>query len=1190
MAKMKWTDNQRDAITARDGSVLVSAAAGSGKTAVLVQRVIETITATENPIPIDRMLIVTFTRAAREEMLTRVEKAINNLLQDDPYNVDLLNQRQRLYNAKINTIDGFCTEFVRQYFYKLDIQQDFRIADEKELILLKNQAMDNTLEYFYNENSQDFLNLVDAVCTYRNDNRLRNNIFKLYSFLVTIPFMDSWMSDKLRYYDTAVTPVDKSPYVELILDYIKSCLEYCQELVKNGVETLEKDELLKSEHKAKLMEILTDDSTHIEHLLERTNANDWDKLREYYNSLKWLTFPRFKDESGVKDSIKSIRDNYKSEIKSGCELVFESLDDIFDDTNKMYPLIKAFFDCVKKFHSEFNNIKKDKNILDFSDIENNMIKLLCVESENGIEYTDTADEISEMFDCIMVDEFQDINEVQNLIFKAISKKESNLFMVGDVKQSIYGFRQANPEIFISYKENYNLFNRNTPKYPAKIILDKNFRSRECVLNACNFVFSKLMSPQVGGITYNEEEVLNCGATNYPENNLAKTEVMLIDTSQAGEDNDDTKVMIEAKKVAEKINEIIHQENYTVSTSDGEHPVNLGDIAILLRTSKGMGRKAAIYVDVLNQHGISAVASEKKSIFDSYEIKIVLNFLRIIDNPIQDIPLVSVLMSPIFGFTPDDLAEIRADNPKMSVYSAMLRNKEKNTKCVKFFEVLAQLRTASVTTSVDKLIGMILEITGFDSVVMAVNGVPAKKILLLQKYAREYGESGYVTLSAFINFIDNVIEKNLVLDGSVTTDGDIENAVKVMSIHASKGLEFPVCFICDTNTKFNTKDASEDMVIDAKTGVGIRYKNDYIKYDTIQRKAISLMMKNSFISEELRILYVAMTRAKERLIITAGHKGPYAYLESIGGKLTGETLAPYVVSNFKTLSDWIVACSLLHPSGKEWREIAGCQSEIEPDDNLIPWSFSVIGTENDENSKEVREEKEENPLIAPDMDFLNKVLSKINATYKNQVLTTLPQKVSASDLAHKDSKIFDKVLQKPAFAVTKKASGTDMGTAFHKFMEFCDLTLARDDFDREAERLKKSGYLSEYQCEILEKEKIKTFISSPLITRVINSDEYHREFKFTVKIDTCDYNSEIDAEFARNKIIMQGSVDLLFVENGQVVIVDYKTDRVKDINSLKEIYQKQLELYKKAVGQVMELPVKEMNIYSLHHNQQVNIEL
>lgn len=1186
MSTVKWTESQLDAITARKGSVLVSAAAGSGKTAVLVQRVIETITAKENPVPIDRMLIVTFTRAAREEMLTRVERAINNLLKNDPFNKHLLTQRQRLYNAKITTIDGFCTDFVRQYFYKLDIQQDFRIADEKELVLIKSQALDNTIEYFYNQDSKEFIELIESVCTYRNDNRLRDNILKLYNFLVTIPFMNSWMDKKLDYYDVSKTPIETSPYVSYLLVNVCECLRYCTDLVSKAISIIESDETFTNDKKGKLYDVINQDKACIDLLMEKASSTDWDATKEAYNTMKLKTFPGFKDETGIKETIKNIRDIYKDEIKASLSLLSDSLQEIKEESHHLYTLIEAFFDCVKMFDAEFKRLKKEKNILDFSDIENNMIKLLCEETKNGIIYTDASKEISNMFDCIMVDEFQDINEVQNLIFKAISKDESNLFMVGDVKQSIYGFRQANPEIFTSYKEKYKLYNRNAEKYPAKIVLDKNFRSRECVLDACNFVFGKLMSPKVGGITYDEEERLNCGNCSYIPNEKSYTEFMLINTSQADEDNDDTKTIIEARKVAEKISKMLYEEKYMVQGKEGLRPVEPGDIAILLRTSKGMGKKASLYVDVLNEMGIIATASEKKSIFDSIEIKILLNLLRIIDNPIQDIPLLSVLMSPICGFTPDDLADIRCNFPRDTIYTALLKSRNDNLKCEKFLDMLSMLRTVSVTTDVDRLIGIIMEITGFESVIMALNSEPAKNISLLQKYAREYSNSGYVSLTSFVNFIDNICTKGVDLDGSSGTDSNVLNAVKVMSIHASKGLEFPVCFVCDTNTRFNLRDASEDMVIDADAGVGIRYKDDYIKYDSMQRKALSLMVKKNFISEEIRILYVAMTRAKEKLIITSGHKDPEKYICSIASKLTDSNLSPYVVINFKTISDWITACVLLHPSGEEWRNLA--QSTLQINDKAsFPWKISVVDADLNVDTQEIINEDNVFEPETVNNEFLQKFIDRVNFDYKYNFMTTLPQKVSASELSHKDNAVFDGILKTPEFD-SGKTTGVDIGTAFHKFMEFCDLKLAQENFEDEANRLKDRGFLTDNQLNMLDAQKIESFINNPLITRTLNSKNYYREFKFTVKINSSEYSNDIPKEFSQQKIIMQGAVDLIFEEDDGLVIIDYKTDKVKDLNSLQDTYSKQLQLYKSAVQQSLCLPVKEMYIYSLTLNKELKI--
>ena len=826
--------------------------------------------------------------------------------------------------------------------------------------------------------------------------------------------------------------------------------------------------------------------------------------------------------------------------------------------------------------------------MDFADIENNMIKLLCQEENGEITITDTAKEISDMFDCIMVDEFQDINQVQNLIFKAISKDENNLFMVGDIKQSIYGFRQANPEIFASYKEKYPLYNKEMDNYPSKIILDKNFRSRDSVLNGCNFVFEKLMSKRVGGITYNEEEKLNCGNTTYPKNENAGVEVMLIDTSLAQEDNDDTKVIIEARKVAEKIHKIIYEEKFMVQDKDGQRLATYGDFAILLRTSKGMGQKASLYVNVLNELGVPAVANEKKSIFDFMEIKILLNFLRIIDNPMQDIPLLSVLFSPVFAFTPDDLAKMRCGDLHSPLYTVLLKNENTNQKCKDFLDLLRNLRTISVTTSVDKLIGIILELTSFNSIIMAYNGTDTANIYLLQKYARDYSESGYVSLSSFINFIDKMQDNGMTLDGSTDSENSMLNAVNVMSIHASKGLEFPICFICDTNTSFNLMDIKEDMVINGDSGIGIRYKNDFLKYDTIHRKAISLMGKNTSISEEIRILYVAMTRAKERLIITSGHNDIYKHLESVSSKIIEENLSPYVVSNFNSFSQWITACALLHPSGQQWRNLADCDIKITPDNSVNDWKLSIIDKDEETEFDEIN--VEDNVNVAPikvNYDFLEKVKERINHSYEYEYMTTLPQKVSVSELAHKDDEIFDKVLKKPDFYEGNKVRGTDIGTAFHKFMEFCDLKQAKNDLNSEINRLVSNGFLTKQQSEIIDMNKLKTFIESDLIERAINAENCYREYRFTSKISSKEYDEKCLQDCP---IILQGAVDLLFKEEDGLTLVDYKTDRVKDVNTLNDVYRKQLLLYKNAIEEIFELPLKEMYIYSLHLNDKISIDI
>lgn len=1182
---VKWTENQQNAISARSGSVLVSAAAGSGKTAVLVQRVIDTITDKTNSISIDKMLIVTFTRAASAEMRTRVDLALNDMLRSDPYNSYLLRQKQLLYNAHISTIDGFCAEFVRQYFYKLNIQKDFKIADEKELSLLRGKALDNTLEQLYNSEDPKFMQLVSSVCSYRNDNNLRDIILEIYNFLLSIPFMNSWLDKALSIYDIDKTPVKTAPYIKNTLNNISESLDYAKSLIISAKELIHTDTYLEEKYIEKFNAMFKSDMEIVEKLSILAHSFNWDGLYEGLNLYAFCRFVSIRNggDDPVKDAVKSIRDSYKSEIEKAKKLVFRTISEIEEETQTLYPIIEALFNSVKLYHKEFSKIKRGKNLADFSDIENWMIELLCEETPTGIVFTDIAGEISSMFDCIMVDEFQDINEVQNLIFKALSRNEENIFMVGDVKQSIYGFRQAKPEIFIDYKNKYSLYSKEEDAYPAKIILDKNFRSRKGILEACNFVFENIMSPDVGGIVYNDEEKLFCGAS-YPDTQSPQMEVDIVDISSLDKENNETPEIIEARHVGSKILKMMFEEKLTVFDKGEQRPAVFSDFAILLRTAKGMGKKSVTFVNELNLMGIPVVANEKNSFFDIYEIKIMLNLLRVIDNPLQDIPMLSVLFSPIFSFTPDELAEIRSQHRRTSIYNAILSDSKNNSKSAEFISFISRMRKISATTTVDKLIGMILELTGLDSVVMAVSNTTAN-LNLLQEYARTFSSDGYKNLSSFVRFVDRLAQKGLDFDAGASSETAIANAVQVMSIHGSKGLEFPICFICNTNSEFNTRDTVKNTVLDSTQGIGIRYKEDFLKFDTVQRKSAALSLENSFISEEMRILYVAMTRPKERMIITCTQKDPMGYISKINSKITNNIITPYAVKNCNSISDWIVACSLLHPSCKEWRQKIG--SQIIPSAEIqTPWEFNILTDEDLEplySDEELTEESpdEKDPV---NLELLEELKNRFEFQYKNQGLTALPQKVSASDLAHRDNDVFEKVLRTPDFISDKPAKGTDRGMAFHIFMEHCDFEKATENPQYQIDLLCSKGYLTQEQCALLEIDKITKLFRSQLFKRLLSSKNVYREYQFTVKITGDDFDENIDNTLKEQSIIMQGAVDLAFEEGEELVIVDYKTDRVKDLSSLTDLYSKQLRLYKTAMEQCTDYKVKELYIYSLHLNE------
>lgn len=1183
MPDVKWTDAQKDAINARAGSVLVSAAAGSGKTAVLVQRIIDSITDKENPVSIDRMLIVTFTRAASAEMRSRIEAALNKLLLDDPYNKYLLRQKQLLYSAMISTIDGFCTEFVRRYFYKLGIQSDFRIADDGELNILRSKALDNTLEKFYNENSDDFKELVNSTCTYRNDDNLRNHIVNTYNFLTSIPFMDNWMDKMLSLYDDI--PFEKTPYFDYVVKYSEECVFYCDKLLSTAFMYLEKDEILKPEQLTKLSDTLKADAMVFDGILKALNSGDWNNIKNAVDNAAFGRFPSFRGASddNYKEIIKNLRNNYKDEIKKLGALFNKDIDSINTITKELYPIIKVFFTCVKEFRAEFSALKAEKNILDFADIETLMVNLLC-ECKNGeYVYTDISEEISSMFDAVLVDEFQDINEVQDLLFRAVTHNKNNLFVVGDVKQSIYGFRQAKPEIFINYKNKYTGYNAEDDNYPAKIILDRNFRSRLGITEACNFIFSTLMSADVGGLEYTDEEKLVCGAA-YPENNSPNMELMLINSSEIDVENNETELSLEAKKVAEKIYKLIFEEKLQVKDGDSTRTATYGDIAILLRSPRGETLRAVTFVNELIKSGIPTISQEKNSFFDAPEIKLMLNFLSIIDNPVQDIPLLSVLMSPMFSFTSGDIAKLRISDRKSPLYIALKNSDDK--KCVKFIGLLDKLRTLCVTTTVDRLIGIILNLTGFDCVAMAGERFNVNNIYLLQSYARSYAENGYKTLTAFMNYINRMKDKGTILNSVNDINDSSRNAVKVMSIHASKGLEFPICFISSTSTEFNLRDTTYDLVLNSENGIGFRIKKDILKFDTPQRKILSLMQKDMMISEEMRILYVALTRAKERLIITSVNKDPQKYLTNLESKIASYPISSYAVKNMSSYSDWLFTCALTNPS---------CNIRInnEPDytyykEEYKPWRVTIV--DNEETEDIVHDEISAENSVAEEAEinseFLEQFKSRIEFKYKNAPLSSLPQKISASDFAHRDNKIFNKILKKPNFMSESDITAAEKGTAFHNFMERCDLVKAIDNCEAEAERLCENGFLTERQVKILNYKDLEKFLSGKLIDRVLKAESYMREYQFTVKIDASVYEPELNDTFNDKKIVMQGAVDLVFIENGEAVVVDYKTDRVKDMSELASLYRKQVELYKAAIEECTDYKVKGIIIYSVRLNEEI----
>lgn len=1194
----KWTENQHNAIYATNGSVLVSAAAGSGKTAVLVERIIKLITRENSPVDVDRLLVVTFTRAAASEMKERVTQALNKLLSADPFNKNLLIQKQKMFKSNISTIDSFCIDIAREYFYTLNIKQDFRIADDRELSVLKNDAMEYTLEHFYNENSKDFNLLVKSFSSPKNDNTIVEVIDRVYSFLLSHPFPDIWQSEKLLMYDD-FSDVSETVWGKEIINYTKSAIDYCADACLSALSLISENYLLIGTNPHKLFTAYKSDLEKISELLCQVN---WDNIALTLNEFKFgtLRFPKKFEDEELTNQIKILRENVKGTLSSVQKLFCWNNEECKADIDYLYPIVRKLFQCVNYYRNKIEEYKLQKNIADFSDIEHYIIKLFVKGYDKNKKpvLTDTAKEVSKRFDYIMVDECQDVNEVQDLIFRAISKDEKNLFMVGDVKQSIYGFRQAMPEIFLARKDAYKIYNEDEDNYPSKIILDKNFRSRKSVAHGINFIFSRLMSKEVGDMEYSDEEILNAAAE-FPETDDFALNFALIDRDDFSDDIDFT--VLEARYIALQIQEMVLSK-YQIAENGSRRDIRYSDFAILLRSTT---RTAETYVNELMSMGVPAYSETKGSFFEADEIKVMLNFLRVLDNPVLDIPLLSVMMSPIYGFTADEMAEIKCSGKFYNLYSAVLSYAEKNGgKSAGFLKEISNLRTFSVTNSVEDLLKEIYNITGYQSVVSAVEERPnaVKNLNLLCEYASQYELNGYKGLSAFIHYLDKIKECGSDFESGSLVNGEITNTVQVMSIHKSKGLEFPVCFLAATSRGFNKNDLKKDVLLHSDLGIGVKKRENLCRYTTMPREGVALEISKSQMSEELRVLYVALTRAKEKLYVINSQKNPIKYLEELSLKINlGGNISSYSVKNADSISDWMFMCMLAYTSFSgnllnEVKRIMPAQKQCsKPENDKYPWNIMYI-------NKEVCDLENFEGIISPeiftnsdflssepDNDFINILKERINFKYKYSPLVKLPTKVSASDIAHKDAeRFFSKVLQRPNFMSKESLTATERGTAFHKFLQYCDFANAKENSEKEINRLKDLNYLSEAEARAISYDEVSKFMESSLAQKIIMSKEVLREFRFMTYINAEDFDNTVSQDFAEEKILLQGAVDLAFEENGHLVIVDYKTDRVKDIKQLKDIYSKQLSLYKTAMESCTDYKVKECIIFSLYLGDYISI--
>ncbi|MCQ2461937.1 MAG: helicase-exonuclease AddAB subunit AddA [Clostridia bacterium] len=1170
-----WTPEQKAAIEARGGSILVSAAAGSGKTAVLVERVIRRITDENNPCDVDRLLIATFTRAAAAEMRERLGKVIADGLKKEPDNRILRRQQLLLPNAEISTIDSFCSALIREHFEGLDISPDFRTPDEAEKRVMRDTAMETVLAKLYAENDEDFITLSNLLYTGRSDSELSRVIEKLYDNSRAYPFPDRWLDSLTD--GICADSVEGTYFGCVLLSYVSDALKYCRRL--NGVMydavMNENNEKLTS----KLLPCILSDREQLDRLVKAAENGEWDALHNGIHGFNFVTkgiVPKEFKDSYVDTATKQLRKSVKDTVTSLKEYMCEDTDEFLRDSEYFRLPVMSLIRAVKLFDKEYTALKTERNALDFSDIEHMAIELLVTPTENGFEKAPLAEELSLSFDEILLDEYQDTNEAQDMLFRALSKNDENLFRVGDVKQCIYRFRQAMPEIFVRQRDSCAPYDG--VHFPATICLGSNFRSRKEVTDTVNFIFSLLMSRSCGDVDYGEGERLHAAASYAPSDD--KTSELHLLTLDKNSDKD--KDVQQAEYVARLVREIL-ESGMTVTDGDSVRPVKAGDICILMRSfaSRGM-----LYADELKKLGIGSAAEASSDFLGATEIAVMLSLLRIIDNPCQDIPLISVLLSPMYGFTPDELSLLRTDSEGDSLYArAVNLASNGNTRFASFIESINSLRLYSTSLCTHELIRKIYEQTGYFAAMGAMDNAAKRKanLSLLVRYAADYESQGYIGLSGFIRFIDKLPENEKTLSGALDTESGAD-AVKIMTVHKSKGLEFPVVILASCSTAFNTTDENGCAVIDPIHGIGIKMRSEatLAQFDTVSHTGARLSLKRSRISEEMRILYVALTRAKEKLIMVCADKEPEKKLMKLGADIIpGQKADPFCTGSAKSLADWILSAFLRHKDCAPLREAAGLEPDaVYPGEGGIILKLPVYI---DGEQAEVCEEAERTAAAT----LTGEIRERLSYRYKYESLFGLLTKQTASGVLARETDFESFATSRPAFMNETGLTAAQKGTAVHRFMELCDYKNAETDISGAIERLVSSELMTRQEADAVNLRKVNAFFSSDIYRRIKASHTVYREKRFLIEVPLNEIYDGLP-DFIDEKQIIQGVADCAFVEDGKLVIVDYKTDRVNDEKELVQKYTSQLEIYKKALALCTGLEVKQTLLWSFYMEKEVPV--
>ena len=1160
------TEQQRQAVENRGGSLLVSAAAGSGKTRVLVERLMKRIT--EEGENLDRFLIITYTKAAAAELRGKIIDALNEQIAAHPGDKHLRRQSTLAYRTQISTIHSFCQMVLRESGHLIDLDPDFRVADDNECAVLKKRVLERVMEKHYEqvEEGDSFSHLLDTMSAGRDDKKLTDMVLDIHAKVQSHPDPARWLEEQRQLFRLeGVTDVGETPWGKLLLEDAQAQAQYWLKQMTSLLSQLDGEGKLEEAYSPTLCDLMDSLDDFIAAL-----QTSWDmasrRCELNYGKLKAVRSP---DNPELANRVKGMKKLCKDRMDKVTGWFARSSGELLEDLRAAAPAVIALLDLTEEFDRAFSAEKRRRRVVDFSDLEHLSYRLLTDETGGP---TETAERLSRRYTEVMVDEYQDTNQVQNAIFTAVSDHGSKLFMVGDVKQSIYRFRLADPTIFMDRFERFPYYNEAGEGEPRKVVLSQNFRSRKSVLDAANFLFKSLMSKEFGEIDYTPDHYLNPGLP-YPEQPEDRLELDVVDCSKIetseGEEKDSTS-QVEADFVARRVRRLM-EDGHPVTEGQGFRRAEWSDIVILYRSP---GSILTDLTRALDSQRVPWQAEGGEDFFQTTEISVAMSFLQIIDNPHQDVALISVLRSPLYGFTPDQLAEIRANCREGDFYTALCQRAEGGDgPCRDFLTELEELRFRSADQTASGLLWNLYEQTGMLAIFTALEGGENRRsnLLLLYEYARQYENGGHKGLFSFVTQLRRQQEAGR----SITVTGTQGSGVRIMSIHKSKGLEFPIVVLAGLGRRFNRTDERAPMLFHAALGVGPKGLDPerMVEYPTLARTAVGRQLEKELCAEELRLLYVAVTRAREKLILVCTLKSADTTLK----KLTMNAsypMEPQSLMGMGNMGDWVLSAAMTRVEGECLRrEGQPLNQYLGPDD---PWEIRVVDGRRPERWFRRKKEAEEGHQEPPGLENLN-------WRYPWAALSEIPSKLTATQLkgrfqdeeAAEDTAVARRPItfRRPDFTEEERPlTPAEAGTALHLFMQLCDPERATtiQGAREELARLVEKGCLTPAQGKACDVRRAADFFRSEL-GRQAREQGMEREFKFSMLSDAAQYYGK---GAKGEQVLLQGVIDLWFCTLEGITVVDFKTDRISkgQEEQRAEEYRRQLEVYTTALERITGMPV------------------